>query len=156
MNCEANILEDRIEVATLHGCRENPLERVRGGKDEEQKGHGDPSLNGEHIGFQFRRHVGAEGGDQRAEKGQDQRPEQHRAFVVAPDAGVFVDQRLGRMRMLIDEHQREIRLDEGLGQGGKGQSDEQELQGGGGRCDRHQPRIVGDPAPNGNDRLHNG
>ena len=49
-------------------------------------------------------------GDQRAEEGEDQHPEQHRALVVAPGAGDLVEHRLQRMGVLPDIGDREIRL----------------------------------------------
>ena len=62
----------------------------------------------------------AEGRDQGAEEGQDQHPQQHRAFVVAPGAGELVEHRLQRMRILPDIGDREIRLHIGRRQRGEG------------------------------------
>ena len=44
-------------------------------------------------------------------KAEDQHPEQHRAFVVAPDAGDLEEQRLRRMAVLPDVAHREVRGD---------------------------------------------
>jgi hypothetical protein len=51
----------------------------------------------------------AERRDQTAEQRQDQDPQQHRAFVVSPHPGNFVDQGLQRMRILIHVHDGKIR-----------------------------------------------
>ena len=66
--------------------------------------------------LQFQRQIVAEHRHRRAEDGEDQHPQQHRALVVAPHAGNLVDQRLGRMRILGHVEHREIRDDIGMGQ----------------------------------------
>ena len=87
MEGEAGVLQDRIEIAALERRVGNAQERIRGGEDEEMEGRGDPGLDGERIGLEHRRQIVAEGGDQRAEQGEDEDPQHHRAFVVSPHAG---------------------------------------------------------------------
>ena len=85
--------------------------RVKGfdvSDDEEQEGDADRALHREHVGLAAARQIVAEGRDRRAEQREDQHPEQHRAFVIAPDAGDLVEQRLGRMRVLPDILHREV------------------------------------------------
>ncbi len=108
MDGEAEILQHRVEIAALDRRRIEPDERIGRRQDEQEEGGADGALHGQHIGSQRRRKVGAEDGDQRAEEGQDQHPEQHRAFVIAPGSGDLVDQRLQRMRVLPDARHREI------------------------------------------------
>ncbi len=66
--------------------------------------------------LQRRRQVAPEPGRHRPEERQDQHPEQHRAFVIPPGAGDLVEHRLGGMRVLDHQPQREIRGDEGMHQ----------------------------------------
>ena len=69
-----------------------PRERVRGDQDEEQEGDGDRGLDGERIGLKPQPACCfCEAATTRAEQGEDQHPQQHRAFVVSPDAGDLVD-----------------------------------------------------------------
>ena len=82
------------------GASAQRAERVRGEQDEKIEGRGDPGLHRSTLAFRRRRQIAAEQRDQRAEQRQDQHPQQHRAFVVAPDAGELVDQRHRRMRIL--------------------------------------------------------
>jgi hypothetical protein len=66
---------------------------------------------------QRQRQIIAECRDKTAEQRQDQHPQQHGAFMIAPDAGDFVDQRLQRMRILehVDDGKigRDVQRDEG-------------------------------------------
>ena len=78
-------------------------------QDEQQEGGADPGpARPAHWRAASPADCAPNSGDQRAEERQDQHPEQHRAFVVAPDAGDLVDQRLRRMRVLPDVRDREI------------------------------------------------
>ena len=58
---------------------------------------------------------------------EDEDPEQHGAFVVSPDAGNFIEQRLGRMGILKHVPHGEIGNQIGMGECGKGHIDEHEL-----------------------------
>ena len=50
MNCEAGVLQDRIEVASLERRRREALERVRGQENEGEEGEADQALNGQRVG----------------------------------------------------------------------------------------------------------
>ena len=68
---------------------------------------------------------------------QDQHPQQHRAFVVAPGAGDLVEHRLGRVRVGGDVEHREVGDDVGVHQAAEGDGHQQELR----------QRAHGRPAP---------
>ena len=91
MHREADVLQDRVEIASLGRRLRDAQERVRGHQDEQVERARDPGLHGEHVGAQRVRQVRAEQRDQRAEQREDQHPQQHRAFVIAPHAGELVD-----------------------------------------------------------------
>ncbi len=108
MDGEADVLEDRVQVAALQRCRIEPREGVGGEEDEDQEGGADPALNRQRARAKRRRQVRAEPGDERAEEGEDQHPQKHRAFVVAPDAGDLEKQRLRGVAVLEDVQNREV------------------------------------------------
>ena len=85
--------------------------------------------------------------DGRGEHRQNQNPQQHRAFVIAPDAGDFIDQRFRGMRVLDDIDEREIGLDMRDGQGQISVSHEAKSHQRGRRRDRHQALVAVDAAP---------
>ena len=61
-----------------------------------------------------------------AEQGKHQHPEQHGAFVIAPDAGHLVEQRLCGMRVEINVRHREIGNHIRVHQGGEGERDQRD------------------------------
>ena len=108
MDREPDVLEDRVQVLALERRRLEAGEGVRGQKDEEQEGGADPALHGEDAGAERARQVRPEAGDERAEEGEDQHPQKHRAFVVAPHAGDLEEQRLRGIAVLVDVLDREV------------------------------------------------
>ena len=92
-----------------------------------QKAQPDHALHGERVGFERIGQTLPEHGDGRAEDRQDQDPQQHRAFVVAPDARDLIDERLGRVRVGDDVGDGEVRRDKGIGQTSERQRDEDAL-----------------------------
>ncbi len=129
-----------LRSLALERRRRQALERVRGQQDEGEEGGADHPLHGERVGAQPRGQRAAEDGDERAERRQDQRPQQHRAFVVAPHAGELVDRRRGAVRILGDVEHREVGGQMRPGERGEGERDEDELAERGARPDRHQRR----------------
>ena len=103
-----------------------------------EEGRADPALHGEHARAKRARQVRAEGRDQRAEEREDQHPEKHRAFVVAPHAGHLEEQRLGRVAVLPDVQHREVGGHVGGGQRREGERDEGEADDRR-RCRRRRP-----------------
>ena len=69
----------------------------------------------------------AEQGDERAEHRQDQDPQQHRAFVVPPDAGDLVDRRHRAVRVLGDVENREVGGQMRVDERREGDRDQREL-----------------------------
>ena len=97
MEGETGILQYRIEIAAFERCIDDPQERIRSSENEKLKGGGDPGLHRQRVGLQLHRQVGAERGDQGAEKRQYQNPQHHGALVVSPDAGQAIHQRHRRI-----------------------------------------------------------
>ena len=143
MESEAGILQNRVEVAAFERRIDNPQERIRGREDEKLKGGGDPGLHGKGIGFQLHRQITAEGGNQRAEQGEDEDPQHHRAFVVSPDAGEAIHQRHRRIRVLVDVEHGEIGGDVASGERGERKRDEGKLRERRRRGDADERLVVG-------------
>ena len=108
MDREAGILQDRIEVAALERRVGEARERIRCCEDEQQERRTDPALHAECAGAQCLRHDAREQRDRGPAERQDENPQKHRAFVISPNATDFVDERLCRMRILVDVCEREI------------------------------------------------
>ena len=153
MHREPDVLQDRVEVAPLGRRLRDAQERVRGDQDEEIERAGDPGLHGEHVGAQCVRQVSSEQRDQRAEDAQDQHPQQHRAFVIAPHAGELVDERHRRVRILEHVQHREIGADVSRGERAERGRREGELRERGRAGDTHQGRVVRARAPQRHRRL---
>lgn len=119
------------------------------------KGGANPALHGQNIGTQRFRQIAGKGCNQRAEKSEDEHPEQHGAFMIAPDTGDLVEKRLLRMGVLDHVKDREIGNDIGVDQSGGCQNDQSE------DCKRrwhghcHQLRITAMRADHRHDGLNN-
>ena len=146
MDGEADILQHRVEVPALGRRRIEPQERVRGEDDEGEERGGDQALHGEHAGLQSRRQTIAEQRHERAEDREDERPEQHRALVITPDAGDFEDERHGGMGILGDCGDGEVGDDIGRRQHREGDRDKgRHCEHQGSRERHHRPVAAGAP-----------
>ena len=112
MDREAEILQDRIEVAALERRLREAQERVRGEQDEQIEGAGDPRLHRQHVGLQASpadwRRTAATSAPNSA------RMSTHSSIEPSwlPHTLVnLVDQRHHRMRILEDVGDREVRRD---------------------------------------------
>ena len=92
--------------------------------------------------------------DRGAEQREDQHPQQHRAFVIAPDARHFVDQRLRRMRIRGNVGDGKVRRHVGVHQREKGDGDQEELRHRRGLCDAHHAFVSERCAEGRHDYLH--
>ena len=99
MNGQSWILQDRIEIAPFERRLADPQERIRRDQNEQIEGDRDPGLDAEHVGAQSRRQIAAEQCHQCSECAENQHPQQHGAFMVAPDATDLIDKRLRGMRI---------------------------------------------------------
>ena len=153
MDGEADVLQHRIEVAAFERRGIEAQERVRRRQDEEVERGGDPGLHREHGRLEGRRDVVAEQRDEGAEQGEDEHPQQHRAFVVAPGAGELVDQRHRRVRILEHVADREVGADVARDERGEGKRDEAELRDRNRLGDRHQRGVAGARADERHRRL---
>ena len=154
MHREADILQDRIEIAAFGRRVRDARKRVRGDENEQIERAGDPGLHGQHIGLQACRKVGAEQRDQRTEQREDQHPQEHGALVVPPYAGELVDQRHRRVRILEDVQHRKVGSDVAGGQRSERGSHEHELRQRRRARHAHQCRVVGARAPERHGRLN--
>ena len=127
MGDDPRILQQGIEPLAFQGNREQPDERVGCEDDEQQEEDADQSLNAENTGAQGLRHVPPEVGDGGPKDGQDQHPQQHRAFMVPPSRCDLVEERFGCMRIGGNNHHGEIRGCKQPDQNSERQSDKQEL-----------------------------
>ena len=116
MNGEAEVLQDRVHAVAVERRGHLAQEWVRGEEDEGEEAGTDHALDGENAGAQVRRQSGAEPRHRRPEQREDQHPQHHRAFVVRPDAGDLVEERLGGVAVLDDGCQRKIGSDVGVGE----------------------------------------
>ena len=142
VECEAGILQQRVEIAPVERRGVEPEEGVGGGDNEDQKAETDQGLHGQHPGPEHRRQVAPEGRHGGAVDRENPDPEQHRAFVIAPCAGELVEQRLGRVGVVGDRHDREVGDDEGLHQAGQRGRDEGELRHRSRPGQRHQGAVA--------------
>ena len=109
MEGQARVLEQRIEAAALERRRVEPRERVRGEQQEgiEAERRAPPARRAWRSACV--RRAAARTGPATAPATREHRhPEQHRAFVIAPGAGEFVEPRLGAMAVLGDQLDRQV------------------------------------------------
>ena len=105
MEGQPRVLEQWVEIGAVQRRRRQPREGIGGGRQKQQKADPDQPLHPQHTGPQRRRQGHTEKGDGGAEQSQDQHPQQHRALVIAPDAGHLVQHRHRRMGIGGDRRQ---------------------------------------------------
>ena len=137
MERQAGVLQQRVEILAVERRLGQPQERVRGEDDETQKRHPDHRLNAQHPRLESGRKPCPEPRRRRTKTRQDQHPQEHRAFVIAPDTRHLVKQRLQGVRVKHHQAQRKIRCDKGIGERREGKAQTQELGRRGRRGHRH-------------------
>ena len=142
MEGQRRVLQDRVQAPPVGGCRIETQKRVRGQRHEQQKRQRNRGLHRKHIGLERCRKVIAKHGNGGAKHRQDQHPQQHRAFMIAPHTGDFIDQRLGRMRVGFDVGNRKIRRDIGVHQGQKSDEDQNQLRHRRRFANSHETRVT--------------
>ena len=153
MDGEAGVLQDWIEVASLERRGREPLERVRSQENEGEEGEADQALNGERVGAKLRRQRAAEQSDKRAEDRENENPQQHRAFVVSPDAGDLVDRGHRDIRILGDVEDGKVRAEMCVDERGEGDGDQRELEQRRVAPDGHKSDVANTRAPERDDCL---
>ena len=123
---ETGILKQRVQVVPVERRGFDPRERIGCEQHQRQERRGDRALHREDPRFQPRRKAAAEQRDQAAEQRQHQHPKQKRSFVVPPNAGELVEQRLRRMGVPRHQLDREVRRRERVGQRREGQGAKKE------------------------------
>ena len=108
MEGEAWILQKRIEARALKRGGVEAQERVGREQQEGEKADADQPLDTQHAGAQTGRQVAPEPGDHKAEQCEDQNPQQHRSFMISPDARHLVEHRFERVGRLRDKCYRKI------------------------------------------------
>ena len=142
MNGEAEILQHGIQLPAFDRGGHEAREWIRSCQDEKEEDRADQALHGQNIGFQRGRKICAEAGDQGAEKGQDQYPQEHGALVIAPGSGDPVEKRLQRMRIFPNADDREIGSHIGRDQGDEGQRRHGKSRHRDGAADRHHAGVA--------------
>ena len=101
MEGEAGILQHRVQAAARRAA---PDQRAGTGSEVNRMNSRKPMpimpCTASTRARKRRRQIVAEQRDRGAEQRQDEDPQHHRAFVIAPDAGDLVEQRLRRMAVL--------------------------------------------------------
>ena len=128
MEREPGVLQQRIETIAVQWRGVDARKRVRGQKDEQQKGEPDHPLNREGPRAQTRRQVAAEHGYGQAVEHEDEGPQHHGAFVIAPGSGDFVDQRFVGVAVVDHVQDREIAGHVQPDQGTEGYRHQEELR----------------------------
>ena len=154
MKGETRILQQRVQVAPVDRCRDQPVERVGRADDEGERAKAEQSLDRQGARPQRHRQRPTQSRDEPAEEGQHQDPEHHRAFVAAPDPGHLVEHRLGGVGVLEDVPHREIRNDVGVHKDPEGERHESELHQCGGSRQVHQWPAAHGRADERQDALH--
>ncbi len=146
MDHHPRVLEQRVELATFGGGRDQAVERVRRREQEEQEAEREQAHHGEDPGRDFLGQVAAEGGDRERPDRQHQQPEQDRAFVAAPGRGDPVLQRQGAVRIGRDVEDREVVADEAEREADEGERDQRASASrrrvAPGPSSRHRPRAA--------------
>ncbi len=153
MDRQPDILKHRIQVPALSRRRHQPRKGIGGQQDEECECRRDPGLHRKHIRLQRLRQVSAEESDHRGKEDEDQQPQEHRAFVISPDPGDLVDQRLKGMRVLPYVLDREIRRHISECQHGEGECDQQKADERRVCSKRHQGGIAAPYPDDGQEAL---
>ncbi len=113
MDRETYILKDRVQIATFNRCWNNARKWIGSENDEGQKGSSNPALNAKNVRTQGFWQIAGKGCNQRTEETKNQHPQQHRAFMIAPNAGNFIKHRLLRMGVFDHVKDRKVRDDIG-------------------------------------------
>ncbi|MNL14517.1 hypothetical protein D3C87_1354610 [compost metagenome] len=159
MEHHAGVLQQRVQVAPLHGRRQQADERVGGEQQEQQEAHADGAQHTDHAGPQRRRQAAAEARHGQRPERQHQRPQQHRALVPAPDRRRAIDRRQRGIRVGRHVAHAEVVVEEGQGQRAIGRQHQQRLGHGGGAGHGHQRGVAARTprgAGNRQHRLHHG
>ena len=137
---EREVLQHRVQVAAVRGCRRQPLERIRGQQDEEQEPGAHDAKDTQHACGERFRELPAEGRNRQRPGRERERPEHERSFMRAPYRREAVERRQRGVGVLRDiQHGKVIAL-ERPGQHGERHGDEHPLPRDGGSGDRHVTR----------------
>ena len=128
MHDQAEVLQQRIEVAAFGRGRENPLERVAGENQEGQKADADDAHHAQHAGDHRLRQRFRECGHRRSPQRKDQRPQQQRALVRAPHRRVAIHHGQQRIGIGGDIAQREVLRHERPGEDRERHADQHQLR----------------------------
>ena len=85
MHDQPRVLQQRVQIATVRGWRNESVERVRGQHHEQQETNADESHYPDYAGAEVLRKLAARHGHSGAPSAEHQHPKQQRAFMGAPD-----------------------------------------------------------------------
>ena len=106
MECEADILQQRVQACASGRCRIKPFERVGREKQEGKKTECDQSLRKQCRAQRLMVEPFFEQRYRSSRKRKHRYPQQHRAFMIAPGARQFEDHRLVDMAVRCDQEHR--------------------------------------------------
>ena len=153
MHGEREILQERVEVESFGRRGHEARERIRGRQHEQLEPDADEPEEAEHAAAKRRIQRAARGRHGECPAREDQRPQEQRTLVRAPDGCDAVEDRQLRMRVRRHVEHGEIALDEGPGQRPEGDRDEDELPDDGGAAGSHPGGIAARCAAEAEGRL---
>ncbi|MNZ64235.1 hypothetical protein D3C78_824020 [compost metagenome] len=152
---QAEVLQQRVEVVAVgRHVRQQAVERVGSDDQEQQEADADHPHHRQHAGQHLLRQLAGEHRYGEGPAAEDQRPEQQRTLVGAPDGAELVVP--GQRAVGVAGHvgHREVIHHEGVGQAAEGERQEGELPPGGRLGQAHPLAVAAPGADQRQARLH--
>ena len=142
MEDEAEVLEQRVEVPSAGRGGDEAGERVRGEQDEREEAGREEAEHGEHPRRHLARQAPAPCRHREGPPAQDERPEEQRPLVGAPDGGQPVVEGQQHVRVGRDVEHGEVVAGERPREAGEGGEVEHEEAGRGVGGERHPAQVA--------------
>ncbi len=154
---QADVLQQRVEVAAIRrGLRQQAVEGVGGHDQEQQEADADDPHHAQHAGQHVLRQLPGEDRNGEGPAAEDQRPEQQGALVGAPHGAELVIPGQRAVGVAGDIGDGEVVVHERPGQAAEGERQEGELPPGGRLRQAHPLAIAAPGADQRQARLHDG
>jgi hypothetical protein len=142
VDCEARVLQQRIQVRTVGRRRREALERIRRQQRKQQEARRQQSEHADHPRREYLRQVVAEITHRDRPDREDQDPHQQRALVCAPHGRHLVHRWQRELRMVGNVQHRKVALHECPYETAEGEGHEEQVTVGGSAPHGHHRRIV--------------
>ena len=142
MDHQTRVLQQRVQIAPVHRRRQQTIERIGCEQHEQQEAGGDQTHHTDHARHHLLRQMAAECGDRNRPHGKDERPQQQRTFVTAPQRRHAILNRQLRIGMFRNIQYGKIVTHEGVHQTANGDENDDELADRQCACRAHHHRIV--------------